>query len=69
MDRGQVEELVEADDHGDAFRLAIAAAAQNTLMSCWVAYRSETDRQWADGVLRTIAFTPASPKRGFFRRR
>lgn len=66
---GHVEELTEADERGEAFRLAIAAAAPNTLMSCWVAYRSGPDRQWANQVLATITFTSPSQGRGFFRRR
>jgi hypothetical protein len=55
---GHVEELQEADEDGDAYRLAITAAARNTLMSCWVAYRGDNDRRWASEVLRSIEFTP-----------
>lgn len=55
---GHVEELSDPDDQGDALRLAITAAAPNTLMSCWVAFRAEAERGWATDVLATIEFVP-----------
>ncbi|MEO5899149.1 MAG: hypothetical protein ABIR68_03325 [Ilumatobacteraceae bacterium] len=51
---GYVEERVEPDVAGTAYRLTIAAAGPDTLLSCWVAYRSDEDRPWANEVLSTI---------------
>ncbi len=66
---GFVEERVEDDEQGPAHRLAIAAAAENTLASCWVAYRDPTERAWGEKVLEGLVFTPAPSKRRLFGRR
>lgn len=59
---GSVEELSEADDNGLAWRYAITAAADTTLLSRWVASRDRTERAWGERVLTGITFAP--PKRG-----
>ena len=65
---GLAEELSEPDAEGPAYRFAISAAASNTLMSCWVAYRQPEGRAWADSVCRGIEHEPPTAKRRLFRR-
>jgi hypothetical protein len=46
----------DPDEHGPAFRCAVAAAAPSTLLSCWISYRSPADREWARLVSSSITF-------------
>jgi hypothetical protein len=66
---GHVEELLEPDEQGPAYRLAITAAATNTVMSCWVAYREPSKRAWGERVLAGIAYSAPTGKRRRFGRR
>lgn len=66
---GAAQELSEPDAEGPAYRFAISAAASNTLMSCWVAYRQPEGRTWAEAVCRGIEHEPPGTKRRLFRRR
>jgi hypothetical protein len=50
---GAINLLREPDEHGDAFRFTVVAADINTLVSCWIAYRLEPDRSWAEQVARS----------------
>jgi hypothetical protein len=47
---GTSELIEDADEKGPVFRFAIRAAATNTLISCWVAYRSRSDLIWAKAI-------------------
>jgi hypothetical protein len=51
---GVVNLLQEPDDVGPAWRLAVTAAAENTLISCWVAFRNLDDRMWGDAVVASL---------------
>ena len=53
---GNVRELVENDTEGPAYRTVVAAAATNSLLSCWVAYRDAVDRPWGQRVVESICF-------------
>ncbi len=46
----------ESDSQVDALRLAIKAAAENSLISCWIAFRDDIDRAWADEVALTLHY-------------
>jgi hypothetical protein len=50
-------------------RFAITAAAENTFVSCWVAYRDAAERAWAEEVLGGLAFVQPKAKRRLFGRR
>ncbi len=66
---GHVEQLNEADAQGPAYRLAIKAGAENSCLSCWVAYRNPEERTWGDQILESIVFNaPEARKRRFGRR-
>ena len=66
---GFVAEHIEPDDHVAAHRFEIAAAADNTLASCWVAYRDPAERSWGEKVLDGLAFSVPEPKKRRFGRR
>ena len=42
--------LEDRDDQGRLLRVAVTLAADNTLLSCWVSFRQDTDVAWADQV-------------------
>jgi hypothetical protein len=48
--------LEDRDDQGRVLRLAVALAADNTLLSCWVSFRQDTDVTWADQVWRSARY-------------
>jgi hypothetical protein len=51
---GHANLIREPDEQGDALRLTVTAAAENSLISCWIAFRDDKDRAWADGVVKTL---------------
>jgi hypothetical protein len=51
---GAIEILDEPDGVGPAWRFALTATAENTLISCWISYRVPADLPWAEAVARSL---------------
>jgi hypothetical protein len=66
---GYSELTQETDEVGTIQWRAVTAAAPNTLMSCWIAYRDAPDAAWADAVVGSLRHTPPAGKRRWFGRR
>jgi hypothetical protein len=58
---GFVDERSDPDERGPAYQFAIAAAARNNLISCWVSYRDAQERSWAEKVLKGLSFVESKP--------